>query len=133
MKSFYWFIASGNHWLELACVLRDKSKTPASDRLWNAKRGRMEREELLCSRSLRNLSQHSTVVTEHRHGRHVAEHVNYKAAVEAVRWARQDSNLGPRDYESPALTAELQARSARFERGDILLSYFHGSILRSNS
>src|SRR5881275_2085922 len=25
------------------------------------------------------------------------------------RWARQDSNLGPRDYESPALTAELQA------------------------
>src|SRR4030095_8809530 len=22
-------------------------------------------------------------------------------------WARQDSNLGPRDYESPALTAEL--------------------------
>src|SRR5262245_57522142 len=27
-------------------------------------------------------------------------------------WARQDSNLGPRDYESPALTAELQARRA---------------------
>ncbi len=27
-------------------------------------------------------------------------------------WARQDSNLGPRDYESPALTAELQARIA---------------------
>ena len=27
-----------------------------------------------------------------------------------VAWARQDSNLGPRDYESPALTAELQAR-----------------------
>src|SRR5579884_195644 len=26
-------------------------------------------------------------------------------------WACQDSNLGPRDYESPALTAELQARS----------------------
>jgi hypothetical protein len=26
-------------------------------------------------------------------------------------WARQDSNLGPRDYESPALTAELQAHS----------------------
>jgi hypothetical protein len=25
-------------------------------------------------------------------------------------WARQDSILGPRDYESPALTAELQAR-----------------------
>ena len=29
----------------------------------------------------------------------------------AIEWARQDSNLGPRDYESPALTAELQARS----------------------
>ena len=28
-----------------------------------------------------------------------------------ISWARQDSNLGPRDYESPALTAELQARS----------------------
>jgi hypothetical protein len=27
----------------------------------------------------------------------------------SVDWARQDSNLGPRDYESPALTAELQA------------------------
>ena len=25
-------------------------------------------------------------------------------------WACQDSNLGPRDYESPALTAELQAQ-----------------------
>ena len=25
-------------------------------------------------------------------------------------WALQDSNLGPRDYESPALTAELRAR-----------------------
>jgi len=23
------------------------------------------------------------------------------------KWAHQDSNLGPRDYESPALTAEL--------------------------
>jgi hypothetical protein len=28
-------------------------------------------------------------------------------------WARQDSNLGPRDYESPALTAELQAHPRR--------------------
>ena len=26
-------------------------------------------------------------------------------------WARQDLNLGPTDYESAALTAELQARS----------------------
>lgn len=25
-------------------------------------------------------------------------------------WARRDLNPGPRDYESPALTAELQAR-----------------------
>jgi hypothetical protein len=25
-------------------------------------------------------------------------------------WARQDLNLGPTDYESAALTAELQAR-----------------------
>ena len=28
-------------------------------------------------------------------------------------WAHQDSNLGPRDYESPALTAELQAQFHR--------------------
>jgi hypothetical protein len=27
----------------------------------------------------------------------------------SVDWARLDSNQGPRDYESPALTAELQA------------------------
>jgi hypothetical protein len=28
-------------------------------------------------------------------------------------WARQDLNLGPTDYESAALTAELQARVYR--------------------
>jgi hypothetical protein len=28
-------------------------------------------------------------------------------------WAQQDSNLRPRDYESPALTAELWAREAK--------------------
>jgi hypothetical protein len=33
------------------------------------------------------------------------------AALQSEGWARQDSNLGPRDYESPALTAELQAHS----------------------
>ena len=30
--------------------------------------------------------------------------------VRKVGWARRDLNPGPRDYESPALTAELQAR-----------------------
>src|SRR6266446_832074 len=36
---------------------------------------------------------------------------HYKSTIEnrKLKWARQDSNLGPRDYESPALTAELQA------------------------
>jgi hypothetical protein len=36
---------------------------------------------------------------------------NCKSTIEnrKLKWARQDSNLGPRDYESPALTAELQA------------------------
>ena len=29
---------------------------------------------------------------------------------ETFGWARRDLNPGPRDYESPALTAELQAR-----------------------
>jgi hypothetical protein len=39
---------------------------------------------------------------------------NRKSEIEnrKLKWARQDSNLGPRDYESPALTAELQARRA---------------------
>jgi hypothetical protein len=30
-----------------------------------------------------------------------------------LEWARQDSNLGPTDYESAALTAELRARTSR--------------------
>jgi hypothetical protein len=30
--------------------------------------------------------------------------------IDIQRWARRDLNPGPRDYESPALTAELQAR-----------------------
>jgi hypothetical protein len=40
---------------------------------------------------------------------------NYKSTIEnrKLKWARQDSNLGPRDYESPALTAELQAHFHR--------------------
>ena len=40
---------------------------------------------------------------------------NRKSTVEnrKLKWARQDSNLGPRDYESPALTAELQAQFHR--------------------
>ena len=29
-----------------------------------------------------------------------------------VEWARQDSNLGPTDYEPAALTAELRARTS---------------------
>ena len=32
------------------------------------------------------------------------------APLQSEGWARLDSNQGPRDYESPALTAELQAR-----------------------
>ena len=34
--------------------------------------------------------------------------INYS---ETAKWARWDSNPRPRDYESPALTAELQARA----------------------
>jgi hypothetical protein len=30
-------------------------------------------------------------------------------------WARQDLNLGPTDYESAALTAELQARTCNYK------------------
>ena len=38
-------------------------------------------------------------------------------------WAHQDSNLGPTDYESAALTAELWAR--------IFLTILHDDALRS--
>lgn len=34
----------------------------------------------------------------------------HRRSQEVKWWARQDSNLEPRDYESPALTVELQAR-----------------------
>ena len=33
-----------------------------------------------------------------------------KAHMRKIWWARQESNLQPRDYESPALTIELRAR-----------------------
>jgi hypothetical protein len=39
--------------------------------------------------------------------------LRFLAVLQSEGWARQDSNLGPRDYESPALTAELQARFYR--------------------
>jgi hypothetical protein len=39
--------------------------------------------------------------------------LRFFAALQSEGWARQDSNLGPRDYESPALTAELQAHFNR--------------------
>ena len=35
----------------------------------------------------------------------------------AGEWARQDSNLGPTDYESAALTAELRARQHKRNAG----------------
>ncbi len=34
-----------------------------------------------------------------------AKHPYFKSTI--LRWAHQDSNLGPTDYESAALTAEL--------------------------
>jgi hypothetical protein len=50
-------------------------------------------------------------------------------------WARRDLNPGPRDYESPALTAELQARLARCAEGVVVgepesgkLKYHMGQI-----
>jgi hypothetical protein len=36
-----------------------------------------------------------------------------------VEWARQDSNLGPTDYESAALTAELRALRPKGSRLDL--------------
>jgi hypothetical protein len=36
--------------------------------------------------------------------------------MEKIWWACRDSNPEPRDYESPALTVELQARLCRYRR-----------------
>src|SRR5436190_19230685 len=51
-----------------------------------------------------------------------------------AKWARQDSNLGPRDYESPALTAELQAQTIHFQGFTIWnknrTCVFYGALLR---
>jgi hypothetical protein len=42
-----------------------------------------------------------------------AEQIRDTLSGEVPKWARQDSNLGPTDYESAALTAELRARLPR--------------------
>src|SRR5579884_1650291 len=42
-------------------------------------------------------------------------------------WARRDSNPQPRDYESPALTVELQARSERY----VAVALIHFSVTQS--
>ena len=42
------------------------------------------------------------------HGRKLKERNARKSHI--LWWARRDSNPQPRDYESPALTVELQAR-----------------------
>ena len=41
---------------------------------------------------------------------HISQLSYIRAARAGEWWARSDSNRGPRDYESPALTAVLQAR-----------------------
>jgi hypothetical protein len=51
----------------------------------------------------------------------VCSRPHFFAALWSEAWARQDSNLGPRDYESPALTAELQARISYALKHSILL------------
>src|SRR3954447_2574361 len=48
----------------------------------------------------------------------------------ALRWARQDSNLGPTDYESAALTAELRAPDAEASSG---IGYFDTAALYAAS
>ena len=41
-------------------------------------------------------------------------------------WARQDSNLGPTDYESAALTTELRARDATLAQE--ARTFFHSTF-----
>ena len=63
--------------------------------------------------------------------------LRFAAALQAKAWARQDSNLGPRDYESPALTAELQAHLLVFEtitaNAKIWCVISPGAIMRGHS
>ena len=40
----------------------------------------------------------------------ISTHPRNQQFTRNIRWAHSDLNRGPRDYESPALTAELQAR-----------------------
>ena len=40
-----------------------------------------------------------------------------------AQWARRDLNPGPRDYESPALTAELQARRVDGEKMEPVVGF----------
>ena len=65
------------------------------------------REQRISAWALKNTSelyrQHADATTQ-RSAEKETRHRHEK------KWARQDSNLGPRDYESPALTAELQAQ-----------------------
>src|SRR5437870_13902428 len=61
-----------------------------------------------------------------------------RASPESFRgWARQDSNLGPRDYESPALTAELQARfrdaNIQYSPSNVQHSMSEDGLLGKNS
>lgn len=55
-------------------------------------------------------------------------------ATRTGKWPRSDSNRGPSDYESPALTAELQGRTSgpglRPDRPGILLQQQHLAIGR---
>ena len=49
-----------------------------------------------------------TVASDRRERMHTGREREWRLRL----WARQDSNLQPRDYESPALTIELRARLA---------------------
>ena len=63
--------------------------------------------------------------------------LRFSDVLQSEGWARQDSNLGPRDYESPALTAELQAHLLVFEtitaNAKIWCVISPGAIMRGHS
>ena len=49
--------------------------------------------------------------------------VHQEMDLSAEWWARRDLNPGPRDYESPALTAELQARLEEQEKMEPVVGF----------
>jgi hypothetical protein len=69
---------------------------------------------------------------ELRHNRQNTDASEAARTLENKWWARQDLNLGPTDYESAALTAELQARTCNYKPKRNSLHHRHSQFWSFN-